>query len=120
MFLLTGEDTFNALAAALLRGEGGPEVYLLPEREENRGLVAPVTAGESRFGPAPSRHTLAERHRAGARIEVHPAGTAAAPGHDLLFTVDGAGRLRPATIGSIPEVPAGGCAITVGPADRHT
>jgi len=120
VFLLTGEDTFNALAAALLRGEGGPEVYLLPEREENRGLVAPVTAGESRFGPAPSRHTLAERHRAGARIEVHPAGTAAAPGHDLLFTVDGAGRLRPATTGNIPEVPAGGCAITVGPADRHT
>ena len=97
VLLLTGEDDFNALAATLLRSEGGPEVYRLVERGEGRGVVAPFMSGEALFAPGLSGHALAGRHRSGETIQVRPTDVPLEPDHDLLFTVDRTGRLWPAT-----------------------
>ena len=119
VLLLTGEDDFNALAARLLRGEHGPEVYRLAERGEGQGLVAPYLGpgpgGETLFTPALPGHALAARHRAGAPIRVQPSQEPLPPGHDLLFTVDRGGRLRPATTDGPPPLVPDAHAVTLGP-----
>jgi len=119
VLLLTDEDDFNALAATLLRSETGPEVYRLAERAQGRGVVAPFMdkhKGGVLFGPALSGQALARRHGSGAAIAVRPAGTALEPGHDLLFTVDDAGRLLPAITRTAAGPTPTGRAITLGPA----
>ncbi len=115
VLLLTGEDDFNALAATLLRSEGGPEVYRLAEREEGRGVVAPYLRAEVLFAPGLTGAALAGRHRAGAAIGVGPGRSPLGPGQDLLFTVDDAGRLRPMLNGAGSAPPPGAYAITLGP-----
>ena len=116
VLLLTAEDDFNALAARLLHSERGPEVFRLAEREEGRGVVAPYLGGGVLFTPALTGAALSSRCRAGAPIQLQPAGTAVPPGHDLLFTVDATGRLRPTTTGTPPEPAPADRAITLGPA----
>jgi hypothetical protein len=116
VLLLTAEDDFNALAATLLRSESGPEVYRLAEREEGRGVVAPFMSGEALFAPGLSAHALAGRHRAGEAIQVRPAELPLEPGHDLLFTVDPAGRLWPATPRAGTEPRHDGHTVSLGPA----
>jgi NhaP-type Na+/H+ or K+/H+ antiporter len=116
VLLLTGEDDFNALAATLLRTEDGPEVYRLAEREEGSGVVAPFLSGEVLFAPGLTGEALAGRHGAGGAIELRPSAPAPEPGHDLLFTVDTAGRLRPTTRKAVAEPPPAGHVITLGPA----
>ena len=126
VLLLTEEDDFNVLAARLLHSESGPEVYRLAGRGEGRGVVAPfMSAGEVLFGAALSAQAMALRHGSGAAIEVRSAPTAVEPGHDLLFTVDDSGRLRPATVRTATATATGrgadgpvapGRAVTLGPA----
>ncbi|MFC1415393.1 cation:proton antiporter [Streptacidiphilus cavernicola] len=129
VLLLTDEDDFNALAAALLRKQDGPEVYRLAEREEGRGVVAPFMSGAALFGPGLSSGELARRHGAGAAIEVRPVGAGAGTGAgagvrpvgplvagcELLFVVDAAGRLWPVTSGAVPEGGPGSRAVVLGP-----
>ncbi|WP_042408975.1 cation:proton antiporter [Streptacidiphilus carbonis] len=115
VLLLTNQDDFNALAAVLLQREDGPEVYRLAERAQGRGVVAPFLDGEVLFARGLSSAVLAGRHRAGAAIRVHPGQPPPAKGHDLLFTVDENGRLRPATSRAGFEPSPGGYAITLGP-----
>ncbi|MFJ5228991.1 cation:proton antiporter [Kitasatospora sp. NPDC088391] len=105
VYLLTAEDEFNALAAAVLHDESDVPVYRLPAAAPGPGVVgaAPATmllpAGLT--GPE-----LARRHAAGAPVLRRPADGELPPGHDLLFTLDRTGHLRPATADGTPATPA--------------
>ncbi|MGF1429007.1 cation:proton antiporter [Kitasatospora sp. LaBMicrA B282] len=94
IYLLTAEDDFNALAATLLRTAGVP-VRRLPPR-----LPAGSPDGLL-FAPALTAAVLAERHRSGAEFTVQPLDGVPPAGHELLFTLDGEGRLVPVT-GGVP------------------
>ena len=118
VLLLTAEDDFNALAAAVLRTEDGPAVFRLAPTEAGQGVVAPFLGGRVLFGERLTGSAVARRHRSGARITTQPAAAPLPPGSDLLFAVDGEGRLTAAVPGSAAGPPAGtaGTAILLGPA----
>jgi NhaP-type Na+/H+ or K+/H+ antiporter len=97
ILLLTDEDDFNALAAAVLAGNAQATVYRLAPRQPSHGVVAPYTGAETVFAPNLTRYDIAERHRAGARTITMPANGSVPPGADLLFLVGPDGSLRPAT-----------------------
>ncbi len=95
VYLLTAEDEFNALAAVLL-GDSALPVHRLAAARPGPGVHAPgpsVTVLPAALTAA----ELARRHAAGARILRRPAHGPLPPGHDLLFTLDRTGLLRPAT-----------------------
>ena len=50
VLLLTGEDDFNALASAMLRGNVDGPVYRLRPGLPSHGVVAPYTGAEALFG----------------------------------------------------------------------
>jgi hypothetical protein len=52
VLLLTGEDDFNALAAAILTGNAQATIYRLAPRQPGHGVVAPFTSGQTIFAPA--------------------------------------------------------------------
>ncbi|RKE17694.1 sodium:proton antiporter [Streptomyces sp. TLI_171] len=104
VYLLTAEDEFNALAASVLHDEADLPVFRLPAAAPGAGVVADAPA--STILPAAlTGPELARRHTAGARILRRPAVGELPPGHDLLFTLDRAGRLRPATLAGDPTAP---------------
>ena len=96
IMLMTAEDDFNALAAALLRYNVGDRVYRLGSPASG-GVVAPFTGGKVLFGPALNRSTMTSRYEEGARIVAQPAGCPRPAGHELLFIVRADGLLDPAT-----------------------
>ncbi|MFG3252076.1 cation:proton antiporter [Streptomyces sp. NPDC048172] len=96
VYLLTGEDDFNALAAAVLSGGEELPVHRLAPREEGQGVVAPYLGGPTLFGAGLSGAEVARRYEAGERIVVRAAaGGAARTGYEPLFHVDPAGNLAP-------------------------
>ncbi|BAJ26829.1 MULTISPECIES: cation:proton antiporter [Kitasatospora] len=97
VYLLTAEDEFNALAAAVLDEEPGIPVFRLPAAASGPGVVGDAPAAML-LPAALTGPELARRHAAGARILRRPADGALPPGHDLLFTLDRAGHLHPATL----------------------
>ena len=107
VLLLTDEDDFNALASAVLAGNPETRVYRLAPRHPGQGVVAPYTAAETIFAPTLTRHDVAHRHRAGARITTAPADATIPPGTDLLFLITPEGALHPATT-SRPPIPQSG------------
>ncbi|MFD8598930.1 cation:proton antiporter [Kitasatospora sp. NPDC059646] len=96
VYLLTAEDEFNALAAALLGDDSAVPVTRLAATRPGPGVHAPGPSAAV-LPAALTATELARRHAAGARILRRPAHGPLPPGHDLLFTLDHAGRLRPAT-----------------------
>jgi NhaP-type Na+/H+ or K+/H+ antiporter len=97
ILLLTDEDDFNALAAAVLAGNAQARVYRLAPRQPSHGVVAPYTGAETVFAPTLTRYEIAQRYGAGARTVTMPANGSVPPGADLLFLVGPDGSLRPRT-----------------------
>ncbi|MFJ4678026.1 sodium:proton exchanger [Kitasatospora sp. NPDC088783] len=96
VYLLTAEDEFNALAAAVLHEVSELPVFRLPATAPGPGAVGGPPAATV-LPAALTGPELARRHAAGARILRRPADGELPPGHDLLFTLDRAGHLHPAT-----------------------
>ncbi|MFF4341921.1 cation:proton antiporter [Kitasatospora sp. NPDC001540] len=97
VYLLTAEDEFNALAAAVLHDGSELPVFRLPAAAPGPGVVGDAPAAMV-LPAALTGPELARRHAAGARILRRPADGELPPGHDLLFTLDRAGHLIPATL----------------------
>jgi len=117
IYLLTGEDDFNALGSVVLSGSvEGTTTYRLGARSHDHPVVAPYLGGEVVFGPGLSRADIAERFSAGSRLAILPAdGRSPAGGGDLLFLVRANGVLEPVTWTGAPELRAGDTMILLGP-----
>jgi NhaP-type Na+/H+ or K+/H+ antiporter len=97
ILLLTAEDDFNALAAAVLRGTVGDRVFRIGPPAGGVGVVAPFTRGDVLFSHALNRSTLVSRYADGARIVTLRPADGLPPDHELLFLVRADGALEPAT-----------------------
>jgi NhaP-type Na+/H+ or K+/H+ antiporter len=117
IFLLTGEDHFNALAATILAGDSDTPVYRLAPSPD---AVAPYIPGETLFAPALTRPALTARHTTGARITTQPSDGAIPPATDLLFRVNPNGTLIPVTISRPPDSQPGDTLVLLGPGGSGT
>jgi hypothetical protein len=115
VLLLTDEDDFNALAAALLAGSVEGRVYRLAPQLRSHGVVAPYTGGEVLFSDDLTRPTVNDRYADGARISVRPASGGPADGADLLFLVRADGHLVASTQAGTPAPQAGDTLVSLGP-----
>jgi NhaP-type Na+/H+ or K+/H+ antiporter len=113
--LLTSEDDFNALAAAMLAADRQTAVYRLAPRQPGHGVVAPFTGGGTVFAPGLTRDGTVRKHDSGARITTQPAGRAVPLGADVLFHITPDGTLTPATEHPPPIWPDG-TLVLLGPA----
>jgi NhaP-type Na+/H+ or K+/H+ antiporter len=107
VLLLTDEDDFNALAAAILEGNDQTTVYRLAPRHPGHGVVAPFTGGQTIFASGLTRDAITLRHDSGARITTHPADRAIPPGTDPLFLISPDGTLTPLTPSRTPASASG-------------
>jgi len=119
ILLLTDEDDFNALAAAVLAGNAQATVYRLAPRQPSHGVVAPYTGAETVFAPNLTRYDIAERHGAGARTITMPGNGSVPPGADLLFLVGPDGSLHPATTSQRLSPQAGDTLVLLTSDDRN-
>jgi len=117
VYLLTGEDDFNALGSVVLGGSiEGITTYRLGARDHDSEVVAPYLGGEVVFGPRLNRSDIADRYASGARLTTLPAdGRAPARGAALLFLVRANGTLEPVTWAAVPQLRAGDTMILLGP-----
>jgi NhaP-type Na+/H+ or K+/H+ antiporter len=115
VLLLTDEDDFNALAAAVLAGNVESPVYRLGARLPSHGVVAPYTGGETLFGANLTRYDMGHRYAGGARISAHRAGGGIPAGSDLLFLVRATGVLAPVTQTVTPPGQEGDTMILLSP-----
>jgi NhaP-type Na+/H+ or K+/H+ antiporter len=118
VLLLTAEDDFNALAAAVLQGNPEVAVHRVGAPAESTGVVAPFLGGEALFGPALPGTAVTRRHAAGAPLvarPVPPGDGGPPPGWDVLFVVRSDGTLLPAARGRPPAPAPGDTAILLGP-----
>src|SRR6185312_9851933 len=97
VLMMTEEDDFNALAAAVLRSAVGERVFWLGPPADGRGVIAPFAGGNVLFSPALNRSTLASLYAEGARITSRRGPADLASGDELLFLIHSDGRLEPAT-----------------------
>ena len=106
--LLTGNDDFNALAAAGAAHElGHGRVYRAAPDIDETDLLAPARrAGDPRRRPATSAE-LGRRFEAGARLVEEPVNGGASDGDVALFVVTADGDLRVASADKPPLVKAG-------------
>jgi hypothetical protein len=102
VLLLTSEDDFNALAAAVLRYSVDDRVFRVGPPVGGRGVVAPFTGGDVLFSNALNRSTLVSKYENGARVVALNANAGLPAGYDLLFLVRADGRLDPATRRRMP------------------
>jgi NhaP-type Na+/H+ or K+/H+ antiporter len=116
VLLLTTEDDFNALAAAMLRYSVGDNVYRVAPPASGRGVVAPFTGGAVLFGSGLDRSTLASRYESGARIVSRPAADPLPAGYELLFVVHSDGLLDPVTRRGSPVAGPGEIMVLLTPA----
>lgn len=116
VYLLTGEDDFNALATAILRGGVEGPVHRVGSATGSHGVVAPYLGGEILFGTHLTGPDLARRHREGGAIVALPAGGPVPTGSDLLFVVRLGHRLEPVTEGSTPRTEPGDTLVLLAPA----
>ena len=102
VLLLTTEDDFNALAAAVLAGSVEGPVYRVGPQLPSHGVVAPYTGGEILFGAELTRLEVGHRYAGGARVVNRPGDDGIPPGMELLFLVRADGKLMPVTRTSPP------------------
>jgi NhaP-type Na+/H+ or K+/H+ antiporter len=120
ILLLTGEDGFNALAAALLQGGGGGPVYRVASAQDADGAPPVYAGGQVLFGPALTRDAVARRCDDGAAIRLGAADEPIPAGHDLLFRVRADGRLVPVTERTQPSIEDGDTTVLLGPTPLRT
>jgi NhaP-type Na+/H+ or K+/H+ antiporter len=114
VLLVTEEDDFNALAAAVLSTIVEGPVYRLAPPHRSEGVVAPYLGGSVLFGESITGATLAQRYRAGDRIGVRAIDEVAAA-DSLLFLVRADGQLKPVQRDHRPETRPGDAAVVIGP-----
>ena len=115
VLLLTGEDDFNALAAAILAGNDETTIYRLAPRHPGHGVVAPFTGGQTIFASGLTRDAITSRYDSGARITTQPADNATPPGTDPLFLISPDGTLTPLAPSYTPASASGGTLVLLGP-----
>jgi NhaP-type Na+/H+ or K+/H+ antiporter len=111
VLLLTAEDDFNALAAAVLAGLTDGPVYRLAPLADRHPVVAPDAAGKVLFHPELTGAEIGRRWRAGDRAVLRPGDRAIPLGRDVLFVVRPGGRLDPVTRSGAPAVDAGDAVV---------
>ena len=116
MLLLTTEDDFNALAAAVLAGSVEGPVYRVGPQLPSHGVVAPYTGGEILFGAELTRLEVGHRYAGGARVVNRPGDDGIPPGMELLFLVRADGKLMPVTRARPPAPQPGDTMILLEPA----
>ena len=116
VLLLTSEDDFNALAAAVLAGSVEGPVYRVGPRLPSHGVVAPYTGGEILFGAELTRHEVGQRYAGGARVVNRPGDDGIPPGMELLFLVRADGKLMPVTRVGVPVPQPGATMVLLEPA----
>jgi len=116
VLLLTTEDDFNALAAAVLAGSVEGPVYRVGPQLPSHGVVAPYTGGEILFGAELTRLEVGHRYAGGARVVNRPGDDGIPPGMELLFLVRADGKLMPVTRASPPAPQPGDTMILLEPA----
>jgi NhaP-type Na+/H+ or K+/H+ antiporter len=116
VLLMTGEDDFNALASAVLQGNGEGRVYRLAPPQRSHGVVAPYTGADTLFGAGMTRSAVSRRYRGGARIVSRSGSDVLPDGHDVLFRIRADGQLAAVTGSSAPEPRAGDIIVSLGPA----
>jgi NhaP-type Na+/H+ or K+/H+ antiporter len=114
VFLLTGEDDFNALASALLQDSVG-HVYRLAPPPRSHGVVAPYTGAEILFQNCMTRSELSRRYQHGEQIVTQPGGSELPAGHDVLFLVRADGTLAAVTESSRPAAQTRDTIVSLGP-----
>jgi hypothetical protein len=115
VFLLTGEDDFNALASALLQGSVEGHVYRLAPPPHSHGVVAPYTGAEILFHDWMTRSELSRRYQHGEQIVTQPGGSPLPAGHDILFLVHADRKLAAVTESSRPAPQTGDTIVSLGP-----
>jgi len=115
VFLLTGEDDFNALASALLQGSVDGRVYRLAPPPHSHGVVAPYTGAEILFHDRMTRSELSRRYQQGEQIATQPGGSGLPAGHDILFLVRADRKLAAVTESSRPAPQTGDTIVSLGP-----
>jgi len=103
VFLLTGEDDFNALAATILPGGLSGPVYRIGPPPDSHGVLAADSGGPVLFPPDLTRDVLVARYANGERIGV---ADRAEPG-SLLFRVRADGSIHPVTHDGPPAAEPG-------------
>jgi NhaP-type Na+/H+ or K+/H+ antiporter len=116
VLLLTTEDDFNALAAAVLVGSVEGPVYRVGPQLPSHGVVAPYTGGEILFGAELTRLEVGHRYAGGARVVNRPGDDGIPPGMELLFLVRADGKLMPVTRARPPAPQPGDTMILLEPA----
>jgi NhaP-type Na+/H+ or K+/H+ antiporter len=113
VLLLTGEDHYNALAAATLASESNPPVYRVSPGPDAAASYIP---GATLFEPGLTRLALAARYVAGARITTQPSGSGIPPATDLLFVIRPDGVLSPVVTAHSPDPHPGDTLVLLSPA----
>jgi NhaP-type Na+/H+ or K+/H+ antiporter len=115
VLLLTAEDDFNTLAAAILTGNAETAIYRVAPARSIHGVVAPFTGGHTIFASTLTRDVIAARHNSGARITTQPAEIAVPSGADLLFLISSDGTLIPASDPASPNPSSDDTLVLLGP-----
>jgi NhaP-type Na+/H+ or K+/H+ antiporter len=102
VFLMTGEDDFNAIMSTMLLDTVDGGVYRIAPPSSEHGVVAPYTGVGLLFGPELTGVAVRDRYEAGARIMTRRAASGTPTGCDVLFVIDQDGRLTPATSAESP------------------
>ncbi|MGW1537107.1 cation:proton antiporter [Streptomyces aureus] len=116
VFLLTGEDDFNALATAVLHGGVEGPVLRVGAAQGSHGAVDPYRGGEILFGPHLTGPALARRHQEGSTIVAVRAEDGVPADSDLLFVVRPGHRLEPVTEDNAPRPDPGDTLVLLAPA----
>jgi NhaP-type Na+/H+ or K+/H+ antiporter len=115
VLLLTSEDGFNALAAALLQDGEGPSVYRVGSPADADGATAVYAGGDVLFGRRLTHDVVDGQYRAGARIVLGTTGDGVPPDYEVLFRVRADGRLAPVTSTDVPAAYDGDRVVLFGP-----
>jgi len=117
IYLLTDEDDYNAIADIYLHNLGGeeaPAIYRLAPPPAHETIITPSPDYAMLFGPGLDQSAMASKYQQGARIQAQTSNGKSPDGSALLFVIDPAGRLRPATKSGTPEPQSGDTVVLLG------
>jgi NhaP-type Na+/H+ or K+/H+ antiporter len=117
IYLLTDEDDYNAVVDLLLHdlgGEDAPVIYRLAPPPAHEAAITPSPDFAMLFGGGLDQSTMASRYQQGARIHAHTSNGKPPDDYTVLFVIDAAGKLRPATRSGTPEPKSGDTLVVLG------
>jgi hypothetical protein len=103
VLFLTGENDFNALAVAQLRGSVEEGVFRVAGPRRDEEVVAPYATDEVLFSDRLTGTDIAHRYDDGARFLALPRTSSTVDGLPVLFVIRSDGRLEPATAATMPQ-----------------